>query len=727
MSASPASTGLLACALLTAGVCGADVPPRMRVEDAIARAQFPEFQLIPAATPEELAPATGQPAAGSLRTWTVSHGDAGARRYSALAQINRANVKNLQPAWVYHSNDGRGNIQCNPIVVDGVMFAPTVGRALVAVDATNGKELWRHQLETPAQMSLDEAPARRGLVYWPGNDAHPARIIFASGKWIYALEPKSGRLLPDFGVNGRSPLPTGGTAVGVIWQDTYIVPGFSGDIFAYDLGSGRALWRFHTVPNKDEFGGDTWLGTARIGANCWGGVSLDDQRGIVYAAIGAARPDFIGVERHGDNLYSDCVVALDANTGRRLWHFQNVRHDIWDLDNPAPPNLVTITRDGRRVDAVACVTKMGNTLLLDRVNGKPIFPFRLRRAPVSTLPGEVTAPYQPDPELPEWISRPEFKIDEITRRTPEARDFVLKQVQRSKFGWFEPPVEARPILYHSSRGGAEWTGACVDVPSGRLYVTSNHLLSMATVFRNDELERDPRQPPSAGERIFQQHCIACHGANRQGVGMVPPLVGLRHRMTDEAIVALLKIGRAPMPPFPTLVENDENRRDLLDFLMRRNQPEARRVSPDNARGDYFAVGYQFIKDHEGYPGTNPPWGLLNCIDLNTGKILWRVPLGEYEALAAHGQRHTGTENFGGPSVTAGGLVFCAGTHDEKIRAFDADTGAELWSAKLPFGGHAPPSIYEVNGRQYVVVSASGGGRVGTPAGDAYAAFALPER
>jgi quinoprotein glucose dehydrogenase len=460
------------------------------------------------------------------------------------------------------------------------------------------------------------------------------------------------------------------------------------------------------------------------GANCWGGLALDVERAMVYAAIGAARPDFIGVERLGDNLYSDCVVALDARTGKRLWHFQNVRHDIWDLDNPAPPNLVTITREGRKVDAVACVTKTGGTLLLDRVSGKPVFPFRLRRAPTSTLPGEMTAPYQPDVELPEPLSNPAVRIEDITDRSPEAHAFVLKQVEHATIGWFAPAAEARPMLYRSSRGGAEWTGACIDVPTGRLYVSTNHLISMATVFRSDEAERDPKRPPSPGETVFLQSCAGCHGPKRQGVGMVPSLVGLRHRMTDRDVSTLLKTGRNGMPPAPPMTSEAESA--LIDYLLRRNQPPAA-PSPSNGKtAPYFAVGYKFINDQDGYPGAKPPWGQLNCLDLNTGRILWRVPLGEYEELTAQGVPKTGTENFGGPTVTAGGLVFCAGTRDEKIRAFDKDTGEELWSAKLPFGGYAPPAVYEVNGRQFVVIAASGGGKVGTRDGDAYVAFALPE-
>ena len=696
-----------------------------QTEDAAARARLPEFQTIPAATRAELTPAAGNPEAATMRTWTVSHGDAGARRYSALTQINRSNVKNLREVWTYHSGDGSGNIQCNPIMVDGVLYVPTVGRALVALDAAKGTERWRIQLERSGA-GLADVPARRGLVYWPGDRDAAPRIVFASGFWLYAVDPKTGKALADFGTGGRTPLPTGGSGVGVIWRDSYVVAGFSGDVYAFDLRTGAQRWRFHTIPAEGEFGVETWQGPVRQGANPWGGLSLDAARGIVFVAVGAPRPDFLGVDRLGDNLFGNCIVAREAQTGKRLWHFQNVRHDIWDVDNPAPPSLVTITREGRKVDALVAGTKLGNLLLLDRVSGKPIFPFRLRRAPVSTLPGEVTAAYQPDIELPEPLTYPEIKRSEITERTPAAHEFVQKQVDRATLGWFEPPTEAKPMLYRSSRGGAEWTGGSVDVPTGRLYITSNNVLSKATVYRSDELERDPTSPPTAGETYYLQVCAVCHGPTRLGLGMVPPLVGLRHRMTDADVLAQLKAGKGLMPPQPAMT--DAQQRDLLDFLMRRNQPLPRRaaaVRPDG-RPAYFTVPYKFIEDDEGYPGVKPPWGLLNCVDLNTGKILWRVPLGDYAALKRPGGPKTGMENFGGPTVTAGGLVFCAGTRDELIRAFDRDTGEELWSAKLPLAGTAPPAVYEVDGRQFVVIAASGGGKIGGPTGDAWVAFALPE-
>ena len=505
-------------------------------------------------------------------------------------------------------------------------------------------------------------------------------------------------------------------------------PACSATSTALTSATGRQLWRFHTIPEPGEYGGDTWKGPGREGAHCWGGVALDQERGIVFAGIGNPWPSSLGTDRLGDNLYSDCLLALDARTGRRMWHFQNVRHDLWDLDNPAPPNLVTVVRNGRRIDAVACLTKVGDTLLLERVSGKPIFPLRLRRAPPSHIPGEVAAEYQPDVDMPEPISNPEFKADDITDRSPAAHAFIARIVGRAGLGWYSPPSLEHSMLYHSSRGGAEWTGGCVDVPTGRLYVSSNHIANLITVERAEEGDTNPAVPPSPGRKIYLQYCAVCHHPTRTGGGMVPSLIGVGHRLSDADIVALLRTGRNAMPPAAYLTPGQ--RRDLLDYLMSRHQPKAPPGSP-SAPVRYVGGG-TFLNDQHGYPAIKPPWGLLNCIDLNTGKILWRVTLGEYPELVKQGIRHTGTENFGGPTVTAGGLVFCAGTHDSKIRAFDKDTGEELWSAVLPWGGFAPPAVYEVGGREFVVIAAGGGGVPGLktgsmPTGDAYVAFALPER
>lgn len=696
------------------------------VESAAERAALPPTTVISAAEAHELTPTDGALRSAAYRTWTVSHGDAGSTRYSALNQINRGNVAGLTVAWQYNSSDGGTNrtdwrgVQSNPIIVNGILYAPTAGRAIVALDAASGRELWRFQVERPARIGLEDAPARRGLVYWDGEGQHPPRIVFASGKWVYALDAKTGQPLAGFGQAGRTPIPTGGTAVGVIWNGTYIVPGLSGNLYSYDLRDGRELWRFHTIPKEGEFGADTWKGAVKVGANPWGGVSLDARRAIVYLAVGAPRPDFTGIDRLGDNLFSNCLVAIDARSGQRLWHFQNVRHDLWDVDNPAPPNLVTIMRDGREIDAVSCVTKTGVTLLLDRVTGKPIFPFELRRAPTSPIPGEITAPYQPDPNLPQRFATTEFTRDDITNRSPEARADIEFKLMRAKMGWHETYELGRPTVSFGIHGGAEWTGASIDVPTGRMYVAANHIPWSITLIRDDD--PPPLKPATAGELVYQQMCAACHGPDRNGTGMAPPLRGLRHSQDDASLTTLLRTGKGAMPPFPMI--NPKDRQSLLDFLLARDRPPLPN-RPNRVESLYTTTGYNKLLDHEDYPGSRPPWGTLNCIDLNTGRLEWSVPLGEYEELTKQGIPITGTENFGGPMVTAGGLVFCAGTRDEKIRAFDKNTGKELWSAKLPFGGYAPPATYEIDGRQYVVIAASGGGKLGTRTGDAWVAFALP--
>jgi quinoprotein glucose dehydrogenase len=563
-------------------------------------------------------------------------------------------------------------------------------------------------------------------VYWRGDKDDPARIIVGVDNWIYALNPKTGQPLDQFGEQGRTRIPTGATAGAAIYGYIFVTSGLYGDIYGYDLRNGRMLWRFHTIPTAGEFGADSWS-TPQTGADVWCGIAIDTQRGIAFAAVGNPAPQMVGIDRLGDNLFSDSLVALNAETGERLWHFQVVHHDLWDLDVVGVPTLVTIARNGRKVDAVAAGTKGGVLVLLDRVSGKPIFPFRFRRAPVSTLPGERTAPYQPDPELPEQISQMAFNPADITTRTPQAHDFVLKQVQRARYGFYEPPTEGVPTLYIGSRGGAEWSGAAVDVPTGRLYVTSNRWVSKITVIRNDERDRDPKFPPSSGEKHFIQYCAPCHGQSREGIGMAPSLLSLKTRMTDADVLALLKTGRGGMPANNILA--DSQKIELLDFLFRRNQPPSK-VATGPSQGKtpeaYIFDGFKFLVDDEGYPGIKPPWGLLNCYDLGTGKILWRTPLGELEKLTKEGVPITGSQNLGGATVTAGGLVFVAGTEDEKIRAFDADTGKQLWSAKLPFAGTAAPAVYEINGREYLVVTATGGGRVGGPsgAGDAYVAFTL---
>jgi quinoprotein glucose dehydrogenase len=693
------------------------------VEDPKEREKLPLYKVIPAARPEELTPANGFPKRETFLTWHRSHGDNGGTRFSALNQINRQNVTNLQVAWTYHSRDGSNNIQCNPIIVNGVMFAPTPGKFIVAVNAENGTEMWRFK---PAGR-----PAFRGLIHWPGGGGAGERLMFCAGQFLYAVNPKTGRPIADFGDGGKTVLPGvsqgdfgAATAGPTIFERVLVVPGFEKDVWGFDVVTGKHLWTFHTVPQPGEFGSDTWDRPVSYGANCWGGMALDEVRGIAYVTTGSPKDNFVGVGHRGDNLFANCLIAIDAHTGQRLWHFQEIRHDIWDLDMPAPPNLATITRDGKRVDVVAAVTKIGNTILLDRVTGKPIFPFRLRRAPTSDLCGEQTSPYQPDPELPEHFSKQEFTAEDLTDRTDEAADHALTRFKSATTGWFRPGSEGRANLFFNIDGGAEWTGACVDPDTGRLYVTANHMGWLITIFRDDDPPDDPKAPKTRGQIVFEMTCAQCHGTNRLGIGTAPALRGLRHRLTDEAITNQVRTGKNAMPAHPENQISEPDLKAIVDFLMLRDRPLPPAPSKPE-RPIYSYHGYPKFHDNEGYPANKPPWGTLNCLDLNTGKLVWKVPHGEYPELTAQRVPKTGTENYGGAIVTAGGLVFCAGTRDNRLRAFDKDSGAELWSAQLPWTGNAPPATYQVNGRQFVVIPATGGNKLGTPYGDAYVAFALP--
>lgn len=684
------------------------------------RSRLPQFETIPAAATESLTPANGWPSLESYRTWTRSQGGPTSNRYSALTTINRGNIAKLKVAWTYRSGDGLGNVQCNPIVVGRTMYAPTSGKHIVALDATCGKELWRFRPESGN--ALQDIPARRGLLYWPGADGVHPRIIFAAGTWIYALDPETGQPIPSFGQSGRTEIPTAGSAGAVVWRNVLIVPGYLGDVYGYDVVSGKQLWRFHTIPRPGEYGADTWAHPEQ-GANCWGGVALDEPRGIAYVSTGSPKPNFVGRNRRGDNLFGNCVIALNAATGERLWHFQEVRHDIWNYDIPAPPNLVVVEREGRKVDAVAQVTKLGHTLLLDRVTGEPLFPVRLRRAPESKIPGEFTAVYQPDLELPErFIDHfVTFEREHITDRTPAAREYVEKLVAGARYGtWFSPMELNRPTVTYGDNGGANWPGASFDPESGRLYVTSNELPWIMSILRDDD--PPPQVPATAGETAYQQYCGACHGQARRGLGMVPGLLGLRHRMNDTDLMQVMREGRGAMPAMAQVPIDAA--KTLADFLFARDRSGS--SSPPASGTPYIHAAFRRMLDHEGYPGIKPPWGTLNCIDLNTGKLLWKARLGEHPELKKAGVPKTGTENYGGATTTAGGLVFCSGTRDGKIRAFDSASGDELWAGDLPHDGSTPPTTYEIDGRQYVVIAAMGVRMLRGPEGDAWVAFALPE-
>jgi len=675
--------------------------------------------------------------------WAAYLGDTGSTHYSALAQITPANVAQLKPAWIFHAGgfdpNNRSQIQCNPLVIDGVLYGTSPRLALFALDAATGRELWRFNPEGTTDSS-GPSGVNRGLTWW--QEGNERRLLFSAGRFLHAIDPANGQLIPTFGDNGRIDLLHGldrdttglylaANTPGTIFRDLIIIPmrvgegpapAAPGHVRAYDVRTGKRRWIFHTIPFPGEFGHDTWPDDAwqRVGGtNCWGGLTIDHERGLAFVPIGSASFDFFGGDRIGANLFADCLVALDAATGERKWHFQFVHHDLWDRDPPAAPVLCDVLRDGKKIAAVAQITKAGQVWVFNRETGESLFPWREEPVPASALAGEQSWPTQPVPLKPEPFARQRFTEDEVTNRTPAAHDAVLARLRGANpHQPFSPPSERGTIMLPGFDGGGEWGGAAVD-PRGVLYVNSSE---MAWIFRMGPVgERGP-------QALYTQLCVMCHGPNREGNAAqnIPPLVGVGKKLGPADIVAQLTTGKGVMPSFGFLSPAQKGM--LADFLIGEGvaAPEATRADQAGplASSAWVVVGYNRFFDPNGYPALRPPWGTLNAIDLNTGDYVWRRVLGELPELTAQGLPPTGTESYGGPIVTASGVLFIAGTRDEKFRAFDTGSGALLWETALPAGGYATPATYAVNGKQYVVI-ACGGGKLGTKSGDAYVAFALP--
>ncbi len=669
------------------------------------------------------------PSAPPQADWPVNGGPGNAR-YSPLVQITRQNVRQLQVAWTYESGDHftASEMQSNPVVVDGVLYVTTPTLQVVAVNAVTGRELWRYD--------PSGGTAARTRFRHRGVAVHADRVLVTWRNVLIALDKKTGQPIPSFGVDGRVDLRAGlgkpvesvsvsASTPGVVFEDLYILPasvpetlpGTPGHIRAFDWKTGQQRWIFHTIPQPGEFGYDTWPADAYKlagGANAWAGVTLDPALGLVFAATGSASFDFYGTTRKGDNLFSDTVLALDARTGRRVWHFQGVKHDLWDWDFPSPPTLVTVTRNGQEVEAVAQTTKYGDTFVLDRRTGESLFPIEERAVPPSTVDGEFASPTQPRPLKPEPFARQGLTEDMLTTRTPEAHADVLARFRQMKSGMFEPPSFAGTIVFPGFDGGAEWGGSAFDPDSGLLYVNSNEMPWIVKLIANNDTS------------LYNSKCATCHREDRTGSPAAPSLVGIGAKLSRDEIMTVVRQGSGRMPGFPDM--GARNIGDVADFLITGKDKGADpALLKDPARLKYRSDGESIFLDPDGYPAVTPPWGTLNAIDLNSGDMRWRIPLGEVPELAAAGLTNTGSDNYGGPVVTAGGLLFIAATNfDRKFRAFDKVTGELLWETTLPAAGNATPSTYMVDGRQYIVI-VCGGGKNGAPSGSSIVAFALPPR
>ncbi|MFT4640814.1 MAG: quinoprotein glucose dehydrogenase [Verrucomicrobiales bacterium] len=678
----------------------------------------------------------------AAENWPVYHGEKSASHYSALDHIDRSNITQLEPAWIFRTKRS-GTLQCNPLIIDGRVFLFDQDLHLHALDGSNGKPLWE----------FSAPQAARGIVR--GLCHREKHLFFAISHYLYAVHAETGKPINTFGQNGRIDLrddldtdpvrfSISLKTPGVIYKDLIIVgsnpgegpqPTGPGHIRAYDTRTGERRWIFHTIPHPGEFGYETWSPDSwrKVGsANCWGGFSIDEARGLVIFGTGSPAYDHYGGNRIGQNLFSNCVMALRAETGEYVWHYQVVHHDLWDYDIPCQPNLVTVTHDGKKIDAVAQSTKMGHIFLLDRETGKPLFPVEERPVPASTIPGESSWPTQPFPVKPPAFAKQRFAKEDITDLNPKATEAVKAFIKSKNMllgDVFIPPGIQPSVVMPQFNGGGEWGGAGYDPDSGLLYINASNEAEWQSM-----VHAKPTGDMTKGQlglRLYQAICANCHGngaVRPEESPALPSLATIKERLTSEQALTLLKTGRGQMPSFAAL--SDIERTSIVAYLYdedtNANVPKEALTHSWADDIPYLNTGHHDFRDPDGYPVNKRPWGTLTAIDLNLGTLAWQVPLGTYPALEKQGLPPTGSFNIGGPLVTAGGLVFIGAAMDERFHAFDKATGELLWEFQMEAGGYASPATYAIEGRQFILIAAGGAGKPGTKAGNAYYAFALPK-
>ncbi len=666
--------------------------------------------------------------------WAHYLGDPASSQYVQLDQINKQNVDQLEVAWTFDTGDS-AMYQTNNLIVNGILYTATPHSRVIALDATDGSHLWTFD-PSEVKDSLSDTD-QRGIMYW--NDGQAGRIFTSKGTYLFALNAKNGKLVRDFGQNGSihlgEQLDVEGqpkvylNTPGYIYNDVFIIgtnvpENVPGAVRAFDLKTGIRKWIFHTLPRPDEFGSETWPEgylERTGGASDWSGLAIDTARGMVFLSTETAGPDFYGGNRYGENLFANSVVALDAETGERIWHRQLVHHDLWDLDCPSPPNLLTVTHEGVTRDVVAQGTKMGLLFVFDRETGEPLWPIEEIPIEPSRIADVKSWPTQPFPTKPPPLMRQRYTENDISNISPRA-EMMTREVlaQSGNYGPYPPPSLEQVIMFPGYDGGMEWGGSAAD-PDGILYVNVNE---MPWFYQLVPTGSDGGVPLSLGERHYRIQCASCHGIDRQGNpgGGFPAVADVRERLPREMVENIIEHGGGRMPSFHRLSET--RKKAIVDFLYG-VETESEGAGPDENDPPYAFRGFQRWFDDEGYPAIKPPWGTLNAVDLNTGTIKWKVPLGEFEELTDRGIPITGTENYGGPVVTSGGVIFIGATADGKMRAFDKDTGAVLWTHDLPFDGNATPSTYMVDGKQYVVISA-GNAKKKPVYGGMLVCFTLPD-
>ena len=646
--------------------------------------------------------------------WDTYLGDPGRSHYSQLTQITRENVDQLELAWKYDSGElreGNSSMYTSPLIIDGILYGLSPRLHAFALNAATGEEIWRHELG-------GNGAAQRGLMWW--QEGEDKRLIYPAGGELIMLNASTGEPIASFGENGRIDLrpeniaaPFFTSVPGIVFEDRLIL-GFStaesatshsGMIRAFNVHTGEELWRFNSLPVEGGLGSETWeegsLDTAG-GANNWTGMTLDEERAILFVPTGSATPDFYGATRTGDNLFANSLIALDARTGAYHWHYQTIRHDLWDRDLPSPPTLVQLERDGVLIDGVAVTTKSGHLFLFNRDTGESLYEIYEVDGLPSELPGEVVAPTQPISSVA--FTRQEF---EMTARNQQAIDFVTELIEPLDQRLFAPPTTDGVLFYPAYDGGAEWGGSAYDPNGHKLILNAQEIGGILRVYE---------RPSGYAQALYAENCGICHGENREGTDRGPSLIDIDDRLTSFETNQILREGRGNMPGFESL--EGYERSTMVGFIL---NPDAEDEYLDSGEIDYAFAGYIRVRDHEGLPGNSPPWGTLNSIDLATGEIDWQVNFGNYPS---HPNLNFGAESYGGPVVTASGLIFIGATPDQKFRVYDTRDGSMLWEYELSAAGFATPSMYSVDGNQYVVIAA-GGGRMGPPSGSEYFAFKLP--